>query len=247
MACRARHGPPPASPNCVAQAQRVLANATAFGIYDHNLVGVWERRNGAADAQWRIRPKTIVLATGAIERPLVFADNDRPGVMSADAALAYLRRHDVLVGERIVVATNNDSAYAVAAALQRAGANVTDRRHAEQFDGCVRLTGIELRRGVADRWRPRQSRRRGCDDRRRARRGRLPAGLRRLHADRASVLPGQGQAALRRAIGGLRSRRSGRWRQRRWRGQRHLRVVAAAGRGASGRWRNRRCAARVRA
>ena len=114
----------------------MLANATAFGIYDHNLVGVWERRNGAADAQWRIRPKTIVLATGAIERPLVFADNDRPGVMSAEAALAYLRRHDVLVGERIVVATNNDSAYAVAAALQQGRCACDDRRHAEQLDGC---------------------------------------------------------------------------------------------------------------
>ena len=65
-----------------------------------------------------------MVATGAIERPLVFADNDRPGVMSADAALSYLRRHDVLVGERIVVATNNDKAYAVAAALQQAGAKV---------------------------------------------------------------------------------------------------------------------------
>ena len=113
---------------CIAELRRagqgVLANAAAFGIYDHNLVGVWERRSGVADAQWRIRPKAIVLATGAIERPLVFADNDRPGVMSADAALAYLRRHDVLVGERIVVATNNDSAYTVAAALRTAGANV---------------------------------------------------------------------------------------------------------------------------
>ena len=73
-------------------------------------------------ALWRVRPKAIVLATGAIERPLVFADNDLPGVMSADAALSYLSRHDVLVGERIVVATNNDKAYAVAAALQQAGA-----------------------------------------------------------------------------------------------------------------------------
>ena len=71
---------------CVAElrsaGQHVLANATAFGIYDHNLVGVWERRDGG-DAQWRIRPKAIVVATGAIERPLVFADNDRPGVAAA--------------------------------------------------------------------------------------------------------------------------------------------------------------------
>jgi sarcosine oxidase subunit alpha len=66
-----------------------------------------------------------VLATGAIERPLPFANNDLPGIMSADAALIYLRRNAVLVGQRIVVATNNDTAYEVAAAVAEAGAQVT--------------------------------------------------------------------------------------------------------------------------
>jgi sarcosine oxidase subunit alpha len=103
---------------------RVLASATAFGVYDHNLVGVWQRRFGRPDALWQIRAGRIVVAAGAIERPLVFPDNDRPGVMSAEAALFYLRRHDLLVGERIVVATNNDKAYAVARALATAGARV---------------------------------------------------------------------------------------------------------------------------
>ena len=65
-----------------------------------------------------------MIAAGAIERPLIVPDNDRPGVMSADAALVYLKRFGVLVGKRMVVATNNDSAYAVAEALAEAGAEV---------------------------------------------------------------------------------------------------------------------------
>ncbi|MEO4000269.1 2Fe-2S iron-sulfur cluster-binding protein [Mesorhizobium sp. CAU 1732] len=103
---------------------RVLSRTVAYGTYDHDLVCCWERRDGAPDRQWRIRPGRIVVAAGAIERPLVFPDNDRPGVMSAEAALAYLKRYDILVGKRIVVATNNDRAYAVAQALVAAGASV---------------------------------------------------------------------------------------------------------------------------
>ena len=121
----------------------VLARTTAFGIYDHNLVTLWQRRPGTPDALWHVRPKRIVLATGAIERPLVFADNDRPGVMSAEAALIYLKRHGVLVGRRIVLATNNDKAHAVAAALREAGASVivADTRQSAE-------TGAEVRSGA---------------------------------------------------------------------------------------------------
>ncbi|MEP9371941.1 sarcosine oxidase subunit alpha family protein [Mesorhizobium sp. KR1-2] len=104
----------------------VLSSTTAFGIYDHNLIALNQRHNdGRPDTLWRVRSRQIVLATGAIERPLPFANNDLPGIMSADAALAYLRRYAVLVGRRIVVATNNDSAYEVAVALATAGADVT--------------------------------------------------------------------------------------------------------------------------
>ncbi|KQU69757.1 (2Fe-2S)-binding protein [Aminobacter sp. DSM 101952] len=104
----------------------VLPSTTAFGIYDHNLVGLNQRHgDGRPDTLWRVRPRRIVLATGAIERPLPFANNDLPGIMSADAALVYLRRFAVLVGRRVVVATNNDSAYEVAGALAEAGADVT--------------------------------------------------------------------------------------------------------------------------
>jgi sarcosine oxidase subunit alpha len=103
---------------------RVMTRTTAYGVYDGNLVCAWERRAPAPDALWRIRPQKIVIAAGAIERPLIVPDNDRPGVMSADAALVYLKRFGVLVGKQLVVATNNDSAYAVAEALAEAGAEV---------------------------------------------------------------------------------------------------------------------------
>src|SRR5690606_17670440 len=105
----------------------------------------WERRDGAPDRHWRIRPKRIVLATGAIERPLVFADNDRPGVMSAESALYYLRRHGVLVGERIVLAANNSRALSVADALREAGASVTvaDLRDGATLDAVHGAKGVE--------------------------------------------------------------------------------------------------------
>jgi sarcosine oxidase, subunit alpha len=135
-----------------------LSSSTAYGIYDHNLVCVWQRCPDGPDVVWRIRPGRIVLATGAIERPMVFPDNDRPGVMSAEAALAYLRRHHVLVGKRIVVATNNDSAYETARALAAAGAEVTigdTRQHNSAMDSLamevlvgVRVDGVDGSEGV---------------------------------------------------------------------------------------------------
>ena len=66
----------------------------------------------------------MVLATGAIERPLVFADNDRPGIMLAGAARTYANRYGALPGRRIVVMTNNDSAYRAAGDLAQAGATI---------------------------------------------------------------------------------------------------------------------------
>jgi sarcosine oxidase subunit alpha len=124
----------------------VLLGTTAFGIYDHSLVGLNQRnRDDKPDTLWRVRAKQIVLATGAIERPLPFANNDLPGVMSADAGLAYLRHHGVVVGKEIVVATNNSSAMEVAAAMVAAGAKVTlvDQRS----DAGVAAAGVTVLAG----------------------------------------------------------------------------------------------------
>ena len=66
----------------------------------------------------------MIFASGAIEQPLVFCNNDRPGILLAGAAHEYLHRYAVACGRRVVVATNNDYAYAVARDLKAAGVDV---------------------------------------------------------------------------------------------------------------------------
>ena len=111
-----------------------LQRTTAFGSYDDGFVLALERRTdhlGAAAPKhlsrqrvWRFRARSIVVATGAHERPVVFADNDRPGIMLAGAARTFLNRYGVLPGREAVVFTTNDSAYDAALDLHRAGVRV---------------------------------------------------------------------------------------------------------------------------
>src|SRR2546426_6891841 len=102
---------------------RLLARATAFGHYEQNLVLIAQRLpNGGR--LWQVRAKRVVLATGAHERPLIFANNDRPGIMLAGAAPTYVNRYRVAPGKRAVIFTNNDSTDAVATDLKRAGISV---------------------------------------------------------------------------------------------------------------------------
>ena len=112
---------------------RILTRATAFGLYDGNTVGVAERTApGQAGAKLGVprqrlhilRAGQIVMACGALERPLVFAGNDTPGVMLAGAVGSYVNRFAVRPGRQAVFAVNNDAAYADAIALARAGAKV---------------------------------------------------------------------------------------------------------------------------
>lgn len=112
----------------------VMTRTTAFGSYDGNVLGLVERPgSGTADPAGGaarqtlalLRAKSIVYATGSIERPLTFGNNDRPGIMLASAARTYLNRFAVLVGTRAMVATNNDSAYSAAFDLAANGAEVT--------------------------------------------------------------------------------------------------------------------------
>ncbi len=141
----------------------VLPRSTVFGYYDHNFLTVLERcgnetpqkpRNGAPRIRqrlWRIRAGRVVLATGACERPLVFANNDRPGVMLASAVSEYINRYAVFPGKRAVVFTNNDSGYRTAVDLANAGAETTviDCRGAgaEQAADVAAAAGVEVRAG----------------------------------------------------------------------------------------------------
>jgi sarcosine oxidase subunit alpha len=112
---------------------RLLPRTTAFGYYAQNLVGLVERvTDHMADPDpdlprerlWQVRAAQVVIAAGAIERHMVFPANDRPGLMLASAARTYLNHYGVLVGRNVGVYTANDSAYAAAIDLKRAGAEI---------------------------------------------------------------------------------------------------------------------------
>ncbi|MEX2650080.1 MAG: sarcosine oxidase subunit alpha family protein [Alphaproteobacteria bacterium] len=139
---------------------RLLPRATVFGYYDHNYLGIAERSAGDPGPHrprqrvWKVRARHVVLATGAIERPLVFDGNDRPGVMLVSAARAYANRWAVRVGNRAVVVTNNDSAYQAALDMSEAGVSVAlvaDARPAPPEAWRARLAshGIEVAAGQA--------------------------------------------------------------------------------------------------
>ncbi|MES5820582.1 sarcosine oxidase subunit alpha family protein [Streptomyces sp. RG80] len=142
---------------------RVLSRTTVFGYYDDNHLLAVERRTnhlGAAAPEhvsrervWRIRARRVVLATGAHERSLAFADNDRPGVMLASSARTHVNRHGALPGRHAVVFTTNDSAYAAALDLASAGlavaAIVDARPEPGEWAERARAAGIEVLAGHA--------------------------------------------------------------------------------------------------
>ncbi|OZM79510.1 2Fe-2S iron-sulfur cluster-binding protein [Pseudonocardia sp. MH-G8] len=111
-----------------------LQRTTAFGHYDDRFVLALQRRtdhlgptaprNLSRQRIWRIRARHVVIATGAHERPVVFSDNDRPGIMLAGAARTFLHRYGVLAGRDAVVFTTDDAAYAAAVELADAGVRV---------------------------------------------------------------------------------------------------------------------------
>ncbi len=111
----------------------ILTRTTAFGYQENNLVTLLERRAdhlpraqapAFRERLWKVRAKQVVLATGAHERPLVFGNNDLPGVMLSAAVATYVRRYAVLPGRQAVIFTNNDAGYDAALALKQAGAQV---------------------------------------------------------------------------------------------------------------------------
>lgn len=111
----------------------LLTRTQAFGYFPHNLIGLNQRLSDhlerpdprqPRERQWQVRAREVVLATGAIERPLVFPGNDRPGILLAAAARTYLNRYGVLAGSRVVLVTACDEAYRTALDLHGAGVSV---------------------------------------------------------------------------------------------------------------------------
>ncbi len=157
---------------------RLMTRTTVTGAYDHGTYGALERvalhladpAGRPRECFWRIVAGQAVLAAGALERPIAFADNDRPGIMLASAVRTYLNRYGVTAGRRVAVFANNDGARATAEALTAAGvemAAVIDTRpeapaagdyklyrgaQVVATKGRLGLEGILVRDGNGERW-----------------------------------------------------------------------------------------------
>ncbi|MCC1491725.1 sarcosine oxidase subunit alpha family protein [Cognatishimia sp. F0-27] len=112
---------------------RVMTGTTVTGVYDQGSFGALERISATQDPAdatpvacfWRIAARRAVLAAGALERPIAFENNDRPGVMLAGALRSYLHRWGVAPGRRVAVFGNNDDAHRTARDLAAAGVRVS--------------------------------------------------------------------------------------------------------------------------
>ena len=108
----------------------VKNRSQVFGYYDHNMLVMSERvsdhlpktkKYHPKQKLWYIRAKEVLISSGSIERPIVFGNNDTPGVMLSSAAKEYLKVYGVLVGKNPLVFTNNDSGYETAIEFKKNG------------------------------------------------------------------------------------------------------------------------------
>ena len=139
---------------------RLMPRCTILGAMDHGIYAAVERVSDhlpmpapgkPRQTLWRIYSARAILATGAIERPIAFANNDRPGIMLAGALRAYANRWGVAVGERVAVFTNNDDGLRTAADLSAKGLDVAviDARQGDEVTdstGRLGLASITVRR-----------------------------------------------------------------------------------------------------
>jgi len=152
---------------------RLMPRTTVTGAYDGGVFGALERvthhmpRSAAPlECFWRITAKRTLLCAGALERPIAFENNDRPGIMTSGAVRAYLNRWGVAPGKTVAVFGNNDDAHRTARDLHAAGVKVAalidSRADAQLGDvpypvhlgaqvcgstGRLGLTGIKIRKG----------------------------------------------------------------------------------------------------
>lgn len=139
----------------------LLPRSTVFGYHDYNFLTINQRlsdhlpisqRPRSREKVWQVRAHKVVLATGAAERPLAFANNDRPGIMLASAVSTYANRYAVKPGKRAVIFTNNDSAYQTALDLKAVDVEVIaviDARttSTSELAETVRSAGIQVING----------------------------------------------------------------------------------------------------
>ena len=111
----------------------MLPNTSVSGYYEQNYLTLLETTNPNSfkntiqltrQRLWKVRAKQVILATGMIERPLVFANNDRPGIMLSSAIRTYINEFGVTPGQNPIVFTNNDDAYRTAITMRQHNINV---------------------------------------------------------------------------------------------------------------------------
>ncbi|WP_435141301.1 sarcosine oxidase subunit alpha family protein [Pseudopelagicola sp. nBUS_19] len=112
---------------------RLMQRTTVTGAYDQGTYGALERvshhlsdrGDRPVECFWRIATKRAILCAGALERPVAFQNNDRPGIMTAGAVRSYVNRYGVAPGQRVTVFANNDEAHRTALDLIGVGVDVT--------------------------------------------------------------------------------------------------------------------------
>ncbi len=132
-----------------------LWNTTAWGYHEGNMICITERCSpsaGISGHNWKLWARQVILATGAIERPMIFENNDRPGVMLCSAVMEAIESYAVKPGKKAVLFTNNDSAYRILPYLRQAGielAAIVDTRETVQLSnrGFAHHSTAEILRG----------------------------------------------------------------------------------------------------
>ncbi len=133
---------------------RLMARTTVMGAMDHGIYAAVERVSDhlaepaphtPRQILWRIYSARAILATGAIERPIAFENNDRPGIMLAGALRAYANRWGVAAGDHVVVFTNNDDGLRTATDLSAKGLEVSviDARNGDEVTGSAGSLGLK--------------------------------------------------------------------------------------------------------
>ena len=135
---------------------RIMRRTTVTGAYDDGVFAALERvalhkparPDVPRECFWRITARRTILASGALERPIAFPMNDRPGIMMASAVETYLHRYGVVPGQRVTLFANNDGARASARALMAAGVQVAaildSRTNASAVEDCPVYLGARI-------------------------------------------------------------------------------------------------------
>ena len=136
----------------------VKNRSQVFGYYDHNMLVMFERISDHLEKKskftprqrlWYIRAKETILSTGSIERPIVFGNNDTPGIFLSAAAKEYMKVYGVLVGKKPIIFTNNDSAYETALEFKKNNVEpiILDTReeHSSELIDEAKSKGIDIR------------------------------------------------------------------------------------------------------